>query len=156
VFEALQNSEFSQWLLVSEWAYPILLTLHSLGLALLVGVLIVIDLRVLGIGRSIPMLPMKRLMTLVWIGFAANASSGITLFVADAVKFVHSPAFLLKLSSIVIGVTIAALIGSSVLNAADAFDRGDRPMPVAAKAMATISILVWIGAIGFGRYMAYE
>jgi hypothetical protein len=156
VFEALQNSAFSQWLLVSEWAYPILLTLHSLGLAMLVGVLVVIDLRVLGVARSIPLPPMKRLMMLVWIAFVVNASSGTALFVADAVKFIQSPAFLFKVTSIVIGMTIATLIGSSVLNATDAFDRSDRSMPVAARVMASISMLVWISAIGFGRYMAYE
>ena len=55
MLEALQNSAFSQWLLVSEYGYPIFLTLHSLGLAMLVGVLICIDLRILGIARSIPL-----------------------------------------------------------------------------------------------------
>ena len=156
MLEALQNSAFSQWVLVSEWGYPIFLTLHSLGLAMLVGVLIVIDLRVLGIPRSLPLWPMKRLMWLVWGAFAVNAASGTALFVADAVKFLESPAFLMKLSSIAIGVTLAALLSSRVLNVADAVDRGERAIPVVAKIMATCSILVWVAAIGFGRYMAYE
>ena len=65
MLEALQNTAFSQWLLVSEWGYPILLTLHSLGLAMLVGTIVIIDLRVLGLARSIPLLPIKRLMTIV-------------------------------------------------------------------------------------------
>src|SRR5687768_13153040 len=99
VLEALQNSAFSQWLLVSEYGYPIFLTLHSLGLAMLVGVLMCIDLRVLGIARSIPLPPIKRLMTIVWIAFGVNAASGTALFAADAVKFINSPTFLLKLSS---------------------------------------------------------
>jgi hypothetical protein len=155
VLEALQNSAFAQWVLVSEWGYPILLTLHSLGLAMLVGVLVVMDLRVLGIPRSLPVWPMNKLMWLVWGAFAVNAASGTALFVADAVKFLQSPAFLLKLASVAIGVTLAAILSSRVFNAADDVDR-ERVMPVAAKVMAMCSILVWVVAIGFGRYMAYE
>lgn len=161
MLEALQNSAFSQWLLVSEWGYPIFLTLHSLGLAMLVGVLICIDLRVLGIARSIPLPPIKRLMMIVWIAFAVNAASGTALFAADAVKFINSPAFLLKLSSIVIGVVLAALMSSSVLSSQSAFENGglqrfDLDSPPVAKTLAVVSIVVWIAAIGFGRYMAYE
>ena len=156
MFEALQNSAFSQWVLVSEWGYPIFLTLHSLGLAMLVGVLVVIDLRVLGIPRALPLWPLRRLMLIVWCAFALNAASGTALFVADAVKFLNSPAFLLKLSSIAIGVTLAAVLSSRTLDVADAVDRGERFVPLAAKVMATCSILVWVAAIGFGRYMAYE
>lgn len=161
MLEALQNSAFSQWLLVSEYGYPIFLTLHSLGLAMLVGVLICIDLRILGVARSIPLPPIKRLMIIVWIAFAVNAASGTALFVADAVKFINSPAFLLKLSSIVIGVVLAALMSSSVLGAQSAFESGGSKglaldSPALAKALAVVSIIVWIAAIGFGRYMAYE
>ena len=162
MLEALQNSAFSQWLLVSEYGYPIFLTLHSLGLAMLVGVLICIDLRILGVARSIPLPPIKRLMLIVWIAFAVNAASGTALFAADAVKFINSPTFLLKLSSITIGVVLAALMSSSVLGAQSAFESGGGSgrfgldSPPVAKALAVVSILVWIAAIGFGRYMAYE
>jgi hypothetical protein len=164
VLEALQNTAFSQWLLVSEWAYPILLTLHSLGLAMLVGVLIIIDLRILGLARSIPLLPIKRLMSIVWLAFAVNAVSGTMLFAADAVKFAHSPTFQLKLTSIVIGVVLAALMSKSVLDPNAAFEQAEAAgpaaitwkSPVVAKALAALSIVIWIAAIGLGRYMAYE
>jgi hypothetical protein len=154
VLEALQNSAFSQWLLVSEWGYPIFLTLHSLGLAMLVGVLICIDLRVLGLARSIPLPPIKRLMVIVWIAFGVNAASGTALFAADAVKFINSPTFLLKLSSIVIGVVLAALMSRSVLSTNQTGTA--LQSPAVAKSLAVVSMVVWIAAIGFGRYMAYE
>ena len=164
MLEALQNTAFSQWLLVSEWGYPILLTLHSLGLAMLVGTIVIIDLRVLGLARSIPLLPIKRLMTIVWTAFAVNATSGTLLFAADAVKFAHSPTFQLKLSSIVIGTVLAALMSKSVLDHSSSFEAAEAggtartrlQSPAVAKSLAALSIVIWIAAIGLGRYMAYE
>src|SRR5688572_18179525 len=121
---------------------------------MLVGVLICIDLRILGVARSIPLPPIKRLMTIVWIAFGVNAASGTALFAADAVKFINSPTFLLKLSSITIGVILAALMSRSVLSTNQAGTT--LQSPAVAKSLAVVSIVVWIAAIGFGRYMAYE
>lgn len=154
--ETLQNSEFSQWVLVSVWGYPILLTLHSIGLALLVGLLIIIDLRVLGVPRMLPFMPFNRLMALIWAAFAVNVSSGVALFVADGVKFFNSTAFRFKFASLVIGIVLAVIIKSSVLNDAPRLDAGRSAAPLKAKVLAAVSILMWISAIGFGRYMAYE
>nr|WP_298728110.1 DUF6644 family protein [uncultured Steroidobacter sp.] len=154
--ETLQNSGFSQWVLVSVWGYPILLTLHSIGLALLVGLLIIIDLRVLGVPRLLPFLPFHRLMALIWAAFAVNLSSGVALFVADGVKFFNSTAFRFKFASIVIGILLAVIIKNTVLRRASRLDAEQGTAPVTAKALAAISILMWISAIGFGRYMAYE
>ena len=156
LLETLQNSEFSQWLLVSVWGYPILLTLHSIGLALLVGLLIIIDLRVLGVPRMLPFLPFNRLMALIWGAFAVNLGSGLALFVADGVKFFNSTAFRFKFASIVIGIVLAIVIKNTVLNQAPRLDAERGAAPVTAKALAAVSILMWISAIGFGRYMAYE
>jgi hypothetical protein len=126
------------------------------GLALLVGVLIIIDLRIVGLVRAIPLMPLNRLMWLVWGAFAVNLGSGVAIFTSDAVKFYHSTMFRLKLSSIVLGVIIAALLASKILGVADRFDRQEMEMPRYAKTLAALSILLWLAAISTGRYMAYE
>jgi hypothetical protein len=156
MLEAIQNTAFADWVRVSEWGYPIILTLHSLGLALVVGVLIVMDLRILGVPKSLPLLPLKQLMTLVWIGFTVNLLTGLALFSADAVKFFHSPTFRFKIASVVAGVVFAVFLRSSVFGAGDGFDRGGAVIPVRAKVVAVLSIAVWLAAIGLGRYVAYE
>jgi hypothetical protein len=156
LLETLQNSGFSQWVLVSVWGYPILLTLHSIGLALLVGLLIIIDLRVLGVPRMLPFMPFNRLMALIWGAFAINLGSGVALFVADGVKFFNSTAFRFKFASIVIGIVLSIIIKNTVLKEAPRLDAERGTAPVTAKALASVSILMWISAIGFGRYMAYE
>jgi len=155
MLEAIQNTAFADWVRVSEWGYPIILTLHSLGLAMVVGMLLVMDLRILGVPKSLPLLPLRQLMTLVWIGFTVNLLTGLALFSADAVKFFHSPTFRFKIASVVIGVVFAVFLRSSVF-AGDDFDRGDAVIPVRAKVVAVLSIAVWLAAIGLGRYVAYE
>ena len=156
ILEMIQQTSFADGLRTSTWIYPITLTLHSVGLALLVGVLVVIDLRIIGLVRSLPLLPLKRLMLLVWIAFVVNATTGVMLFTTDAMKFYYSTAFRFKLSSIAVGIVLAMLMTSSVLKVADKFDRAEAAIPVSAKLLAGLSILMWLSAIAFGRYMAYE
>jgi len=55
----LQESSFGLWVAESIWAYPIILTLHTVGLALLVGPSAFLDLRVLGAGSRVPLVPLQ-------------------------------------------------------------------------------------------------
>jgi general stress protein CsbA len=141
----LENLALSQWVLGSIWGYPVFLTFHSLGLGLLVGLLVVIDLRVLGMAKPLPLSELRRL----WIGFAFNAVSGVVLFMADARKDYYSNSFRWKILSIVIGLLIAVYLNKKVLRE----DTADTP-PLA-KALAVASLLSWTGAVVAGRLIAY-
>ncbi len=154
MLQVLENTDFAVWVRESAYGYGVLLTLHALGLALLAGILIVIDLRVLGFGRGLPMAPLKHLLRLVWIGFWSNAISGSMLFTSDAVKFYYSSNFRVKMSSIVIGVVLTLIIKSSVLSAAMSND-ADAIAPPRAKLLASLSLVCWLTAIASGRLMAY-
>jgi hypothetical protein len=154
--QMIQQTAFADGLRLSTWVYPITLTLHSVGLAMVVGVLVVIDLRILGVTRTMPLLPLKRLMLVVWLAFAINATTGVMLLTTDAMKFYYSTAFRFKMSAIAIGVVLALLMNSSVLKMAGKYDRAEAVIPVSARLLAVVSILMWLTAIGFGRYMAYE
>ncbi len=148
---ALQNSTFANW--VQQSAYPIVITLHSIGLATLVGLLVVIDLRVLGFVKPLPLAALRQLMNVVWIGFWINAASGMMLFSIDAKKDFHSGLFRTKLSAIALGLLLGSIIKSKVL-APSAL-----PAPVdtsrQAKMLAALSLLCWAGAIVSGRLLAY-
>jgi hypothetical protein len=150
---ALQHSAFANW--AQETAYPIIITLHSLGLAILVGLLVVIDLRVLGFGRGLPIPALRKLMTVVWIGFWTNAASGAALFSIDAKKDFYSTLFRLKLSSIALGLIFGAIINSTVLSHTKEFAAVDAQAPARAKTIAVLSLLSWAGAIVAGRLLAY-
>jgi hypothetical protein len=153
LLRATQQSAFANW--VQQSVYPYVITLHAIGLATLVGLLLVIDLRVLGFAKALPLPALRRLMTVVWIGFWINAVSGTMLFAIDAKKDFYSNLFRTKLSAIAIGLILGSAIKSKVLNSVSAQARpeGDTAWP--AKAMAVASLLCWVGAIISGRLLAY-
>jgi hypothetical protein len=157
LLKALQDSAFANW--VQQSAYPVVITFHSIGLATLVGLLMVIDLRVLGFAKSLPLPALRKLMRVVWIGFWVNAISGSMLFCIDAKKDYYSGLFRTKLSAIALGLILGTLIKNRVLStpAADS-SRGaglDVGTSRGAKILASLSLLCWIGAIVSGRLLAY-
>jgi hypothetical protein len=150
---ALQNSAFSAWVVGSEsiWAYPMILTMHTVGLGIVVGAAVILDLRLLGIGPGIPLEEIKRVFPIFWVGFCINLVSGLMLFVSEAEDKATQPVFLVKLLLIAIGVVVTARIRRLLLGG------GSTPMVAAAGArtLAISSLAVWGGAIVTGRLMAY-
>ena len=77
----LEESGFGTWVRESPslWAYPTVLFLHTLGLAMVVGLSTAFDLRLIGVAPSLPLTPFKSFYPLIWIGFIINAVSGVAL-----------------------------------------------------------------------------
>lgn len=137
----------------SPFLYPAAEILHILGFVLLVGSIIALDLRLLGLGRSIAIQPMAQLLLpLSRAGFLLAIGMGFLLFSADAAHVVRNPAFLAKL----------ALIATALVNIAIAHLGPWRRMLLwhseassGAKLTGLASLLLWIGAICAGRLIAY-
>src|SRR5688572_11219915 len=148
----------STWvgLLVAEslWGYPLLETIHSLGMAMLIGSLGLINLRVLGVKPELPLLGMRQLVPLAWVGFTLNAISGTLLFTSDAVYFFASYTFRIKMILIVLGGLNAALLGQRVFREAAAGAVAAAPA-AGTKWIAATSLVFWIGAVCAGRLIAY-
>jgi len=150
---SLENSGFGTWLRESPsiWAYPAVLTLHTIGLGVLVGGNAVLDLRLLGWGRAIPLAPLEKLFPVMWIGFWVNAISGVALFVGDATTKGTTWVFMTKLGIIVVGVVLLFALKRTVYGRGDA---GVVETPTS-RALAAASLALWLLAIVTGRYMAY-
>jgi hypothetical protein len=106
---------------------------------------------VLGFATGLPLAALRKLMTVVWLGFWTNAISGVMLFSIDAKKDFYSPLFRIKLSAIALGLILGSVISSSVL-------QGDSPVAATssrAKVLAVCSLTCWAGAIVTGRLLAY-
>ncbi|MEQ1948518.1 MAG: hypothetical protein ABL995_15105 [Bryobacteraceae bacterium] len=146
-FQALENTGFSTWIRESGsiWAYPIVLTLHTIGLGMLVGFNWAVDLRLLGVGEQIPVLSMDRFFPWMWWGFWINAASGLVLTIADATTKMTSWVFGVKLALIACAIIVLRQIHKQVFvkQSSDG------------KALAAISLVLWILATTAGRLMAY-
>jgi hypothetical protein len=149
VVESLENSAFSQWVLGSDslLAYPTILTLHTVGLGLVVGTALIFNLRVMGFGAEIAIANMRNLVRIFWIGFAINLASGLILFAAEASKRAPQTVFYIKL-----GLIAAAIILTLRLRTAPEDGRRDSG---SVRLLAGVALVLWAGAIVAGRLMAY-
>lgn len=150
----LEQTAFATWVRESSslWSYPMILTLHTLGLAFLVGVNAAIDLRIAGFGSSEPIAPMEKLFPVMWIGFWVNAVSGLALTIADATTKLINPVFYIKLIFIALAMMTMRLLQRRVFSG-QSLAAGR--MPAAAKALAWASLTFWAAAITAGRLTAY-
>ena len=152
-FRSLQNSPFTDWLLGSDsiWTYPLVLTLHTAGLAVLVGASAMIHLRVLDVGAPIPRFRFRALYRFVWGGFVINLVTGLMLFATKAADHVVDPVFWLKLGSIAGALWLGVLVRRRAIDVRDDATL-DRPL---VRRLAAGGLALWSIAIVSGRLMAY-
>ena len=153
IFLALQESALGHLMRSSPFLYPAAEILHILGFVVLVGSIVALDLRLLGLGRSIAIQPMAQLLLgLSRAGFILAVCMGFLLFSADAAHVARNPAFQAKLLLIAAALVNIAIAHLGPWRRAPLW-RGDAP--VGAKASGFASLLLWIGAICAGRLIAY-
>jgi len=152
--EWLQGTWVGTLVAESLWGYPLLETVHSIGMAMMIGSLGLTNLRVLGYKPELPLLDVRQLLPLAWIGFTMNAISGTLLFTSDAVHFWGSYTFRIKMILIILGGINAALLGQRVFREAAA---GAPAVPTSGgtKWIAFLSLVFWFGAVIAGRLIAY-
>jgi hypothetical protein len=157
LMEALESSGLGTQARTSTWLYPLVSVLHVLGVALLVGSIVVFDLRVLGVARRLPLDACAAyLLPIARIALAVQVVTGLVMFAADADHVYANPFFLAKLS--LIGLALVNILVFHGL-------AGTRPyvyeldaveaLPAWAKASAAVSLIAWIGVACFGRMIAY-
>ena len=152
--QTIENLGFSQWVKQSGslWAFPGILLMHTYGMAVLVGVIAGIDLRILGLTPAIPLAPLRKFLPLVWLAFWVNAITGTMLLMADATTKLTNPDFGIKMLFIVAAVSVQFMIQKRVLGDADV---DSKPLSSNAKVLAVVSLACWLGAITAGRLLAY-
>ena len=150
-YQTLEQSSFSSWLLSSNsiWAYPTVLTVHTGAMMMMVGVSWMVDLRLVGFGKNIPLEALKSMFKLLWIAFPVSLATGTALFVADASKRGTSVLFLIKMLLI-----LAALLLMRVLRS-HLSDMDPTVVSGTAKRLAFLSMAVWALAVTAGRLLAY-
>lgn len=151
----LQTTAVANWVSGSLWAYPIILTFHAFGMALLVGLAIAINLRLAGVAaNSIPIAAMDKIMPVALVGAFMNVISGILLFIPDSVRFIHNIAFIIKLGCIIVATLLLVYAVIPQMRALGSLPE-DAPIPMKARVLGVVSIIIWLGSIVSGRLMAY-
>lgn len=154
MFEWMEYSRLATWVAESLWGYPIMISLHAIGLGVVVGILVMVDLRILGSIDGIPFVTLRKLMNIAWAGFIVNLLSGTALFTAQATTFVESTPFLIKIPAIISALIIAAIMQKQLRSNANDWD-ASTAVSATAKALALASIALWLTAIIAGRLVAY-
>lgn len=155
VFEAMQGSGIATFVRESPsmLGYTAFLSLHAMGLAIVVGLSAAVSLRLLGVARDLPLAPMRKLFPWMYFGFVINALSGLGLFAAAAISLSSSAIFLIKMIFVVLGVIVIGLIHRFVF-AGPALAEADG-IPGGARWLAGVSLALWVGALITGRLTGY-
>ena len=150
----LENTAIANAIRTIPWLYPTFETGHYIGLSLLVGGIMLIDLRVLGMARVLPLQSMIGLLPIVWAGFIINVLTGSLLFIYGATNFGFNGAFQLKMAFMVFAGLNALAFDLSVRRSGGAWVAAGRP-PALVKGFATLSLVFWLCVVTTGRWMAY-
>ena len=154
VLDWMETTWINGFALNYAWTWPILETLHFVGMSLLIGSILVMDLRLLGVQRVIPSVTVHQLLPMAFIGFGINLLTGIVFIFGDPHRYAVNPSFQIKMVLILLAGLNALLYALKVapgLSAAP--QQGDTP--ALAKAVGATSLALWIGVICFGRLIPY-
>lgn len=152
--QTVEEMGFSKWMRESDsvFGFYFILLLHTVGLALLVGSNAVVDLRLLGMAREIPLVPLKRFFRVMWTGFTINVTTGVLLLLAYPTKQLTNPDFYIKLTLIAFAVWIMHKLKTNVF---DDSTLSETAMMARGASLAKWSLALWVGAITAGRLLAY-
>lgn len=150
----LENTNYSVWILTSNSGWPLMLTTHAIGLAIVVGVIFPLNLRMLGLYTTIPYTSLRELMGFAWIGIALNTFTGLSIFMTQASSYVTSTPFLLKITFIILGI-VNLVYAQKVLRleAGDWQSAGN--VSRRGLTLAGSSLFLWVAAVVTGRLIAY-
>lgn len=151
---AIEASAFGEAMRESPWLFPAIEALHVSGITLLVGSIAILDLRLLGFSRSLSVRKLA-VRALPWsIGsFALIVPSGLAMFVAHAGDLISSPVFAVKMTLILLAGTNAGIFHAGVFRSSAQWDTNVMP-PMAARAAAATSLLLWASVIACGLRLA--
>jgi hypothetical protein len=151
---AIEESPVSSWIRdsPSPFAYWFILTVHAIGMGVLVGASTVLDLRFLGVAKNMPIPPLKRMYSIIWTGFWMQVVSGILLMIAFPTKALTNPVFYTKLLLIGLAMAMMLKVNTRVFGDSGLNDEG---MMRKGRSLAKWSLICWAAAMTAGRFLAY-
>ncbi len=154
IFRAIEASGLSVWIRESDsyLAYWLILSFHALGMGLLVGASVVIDLRILGLAPDLPVAPLQKLYRFIWIGFWIQLASGLLLLISYPTKSLTNPLFYIKLTLIAVALVLMQKLKKRVFNDPSL---NETMMMAKGRSFAIWTLVLWTAAVTAGRLLAY-
>ena len=151
--EWLADSPYADWVNQSA-GWPIALTIHAFGVAIVFGFISIIGLRLLGLFRTIPYTALNRLIPFVWIAVVFQVLSGLTLWVTKPAQYLADGMFEVKMAFLVIACIVMAYFHGTFRREAAAWQASGKVSPRGVK-LVTASCVLWAAVIIGGRLTAY-
>jgi hypothetical protein len=146
---------FARAMRESLWMYPIVEVVHIVGFVVLVGSVLMFDLRILGLNKQIPVRALARhLLPWSWAALILIVPTGLLMFTAHANDFLGNKAFQLKMALLMTAGLNAIAFHTGPYQTAKDWDVGV-PAPLVAKASVVASMILWLAVITCGRLLAY-
>lgn len=133
--------------------WPTALTIHVLGTALVIGLIFIVNLRLLGLFDTISYTSLKRLFPAIWAGFAVQFLSGAALWATKPTRYAVDVAFLLKLALVVAGFILTLYLYGAMKREAGSWEAGT--VSSHGTKFVVPSLLIWCGVVIAGRLTAY-
>jgi hypothetical protein len=150
--ESLDGTSIGLTVKTSVWIFPVLETLHFIGLAMLIGGIAALDLRVLGIAKRLPVAPLHKLLPLVFVGFGINLVTGVLFFLSDPLGYGVNPSFQMKMVFILLAGLNALWFELKLAPHVDEWGAGV-DASTHAKVVCGLSLFLWAGIITAGRLL---
>ena len=150
----LENSQFAIWVRGELWGWPLVLSVHALGTAVVIGFIFIINLRLLGFFETIPYASLKRLFPVVWAALVLQFLSGFALWITKPTRYVADVAFLLKFSSVIIGIVLTSYLYGIIKREAASWDTAGAVSSRGGK-LAAPALLIWCVVVIASRLTAY-
>ena len=149
----IAQSGIHRWIAESPFwfPYPFAIALHSMGMGIIVGLSVAVDLRILGVASGLPLAPMAGYFPVMWLGLGINAVTGLLLFINSPELFVNWDMWIKLIFLALALLTLRTIRAKVFLNANP--DKG--PLPENARLLAGASIFFWAGTVVAGRMTAY-
>ena len=157
LWEALETSTLGTTIAGSEWMFPTLETLHVISLVTVIGAIVIMDLRLLGLSSARRAVTAVSLDTIpvTWIAFLCAVMTGSLLFVSKATVYTANPYFLIKMGLLALAGINMALFHRMTWKTIGTWDNAIPAIPLSAKIGGGLSLLFWTLIVFCGRIIGF-
>ena len=138
----------------TAWGWPIVESIHFIGLTMLFGSIAVWDLRLIGMAGSVPIAAFHRLIPFAVLGFVINMLSGSMFLMTEPNQYIYNPAFHFKMLFLVLAGVNVMVFYAAFFRRVSRLGEGERT-PVGVKVSGALSLAFWIGVIICGRLITF-